>query len=162
MTKQFTATQLFSLVDGRLSTSMDDVYNMLNHIHGGNLFTHQLPTAMDGLRKRNPQWFQNIKDKYKEWGCTKDVDFATCISILKQHDEPFEIPQLRNEITAIAQGEQPATLPDGRYKGFYGGSLITLQHDGKEYELNTQEGIRGFANVVVEVKNGTATFEIVN
>lgn len=49
----------FSILDGRLSTEIGDVYKMLNYIFDANLFTHQLPTAMRTLRKKNPEWFQN-------------------------------------------------------------------------------------------------------
>lgn len=54
----FTAKQLFSLTDGRLSTTMDDVYDMLNHIMGTSLMTHHLPVAKDFLVAKNPEWFQ--------------------------------------------------------------------------------------------------------
>jgi hypothetical protein len=46
MTKQFNLLQLFSLVDGRLSTSMNDVYTMLNHICDADLMTHNLSKAL--------------------------------------------------------------------------------------------------------------------
>lgn len=32
MTKQFTLLQLFPVVDGRLASTMDDVYDVLNHV----------------------------------------------------------------------------------------------------------------------------------
>ncbi len=49
----------FSILDGRLSTNMDDVYKMLNHIFDAEFMTHQLPTAMNRLKEINPQWFKN-------------------------------------------------------------------------------------------------------
>ena len=44
----------FSLLDGRLSTNIGDVYEMLNFIFDDNFFTHQLPRAMDKLKEVNP------------------------------------------------------------------------------------------------------------
>ena len=49
----------FSLLDGRLSTKIDDVYLMLNYIFDENFMTHQLPTAMRKLKEENPKWFSN-------------------------------------------------------------------------------------------------------
>ena len=44
----------FTILDGRLSTKMDDVYEMLNFIFSENLYTHQIPTAMRKLKELNP------------------------------------------------------------------------------------------------------------
>lgn len=55
--KKFTLLQLFSLIDGRLSTTMDDVYDMLNHIMNTSLMTHHLGTANKYLKMKNPEWF---------------------------------------------------------------------------------------------------------
>jgi hypothetical protein len=63
MTKKFSLLQLFSLVDGRLSTSMEDVYDMLSHICDTELMSHHLPVAMDYIKNKNPQWFQDVKAK---------------------------------------------------------------------------------------------------
>lgn len=49
----------FSILDGRLSTEIGDVYEMLNYIFDANFFTHQLPSAMRTLQEKNPEWFQN-------------------------------------------------------------------------------------------------------
>lgn len=49
----------FSILDGRLSTEIGDVYEMLNYIFDANFFTHQLPTAIRTLQEKNPEWFQN-------------------------------------------------------------------------------------------------------
>lgn len=47
----------FSLIDGRLSTDMSDVYEMLNFIFDQSLMTHQLPAAIRNLEEENPKWF---------------------------------------------------------------------------------------------------------
>lgn len=54
------------------------------------------------------------------------------------------------------------TLRDGFYTGVWGGSIITLQSEGKVYELEAEEGIRGIGiRVIVEVKDCIASFEVV-
>lgn len=49
----------FSILDGRLSTDVGNVYKMLNHIFDAKLMTHQLPVAMKELKRINPEWFKN-------------------------------------------------------------------------------------------------------
>ena len=78
----------FSLLDGRLSTEIGDVYEMLNYIFDDNLMTHQLPTAMRKLQEVNPGWFERgvfaldeIKrvigtDDFQEMIETIDKDFS--------------------------------------------------------------------------------------
>jgi len=85
-TKNFTLVQLFSIVDGRLSTSMDDVYNILNHIIGDNLMTHHLPVASRFVSEvLRPQWFvdarKDIDDAVAEIGTS---EFKPLISYLKK------------------------------------------------------------------------------
>ncbi|HRH83557.1 MAG TPA: hypothetical protein PK210_04905 [Bacteroidia bacterium] len=67
----------FSLLDGRLSTEMEDVYEMLNYIFDAKFFTHQIPTAMKTLKDKNPEWFQNgvnIINDIKRTNNTDDFD----------------------------------------------------------------------------------------
>ena len=62
----------FSILDGRLSTDIDEVYEMLNFIFDEKFMTHQLPDAMNTLKEKNPKWFSDalfvldgIKEKHK-------------------------------------------------------------------------------------------------
>lgn len=67
----------FSILDGRLSTDIGDVYEMLNYIFDDNLFTHQLPTAMRTIVAINPKWFQdgvNIINDIKRRNNTDDFN----------------------------------------------------------------------------------------
>jgi len=76
----------FSLIDGRLSTGMDDVYEMLNFVSGESLMTHQLPHAMDKIRELNPKWFSdgvNTLNKIKEKVGTND--FKALIAYIKEN-----------------------------------------------------------------------------
>ena len=55
------------------------------------------------------------------------------------------------------------SIPDGFYRGIWGGTCITLTVDGAEYELTTEEGVRGGGfPVVVTVISGIATFKELN
>lgn len=49
----------FSILDGRLSTGIGEVYEMLNFIFDENFMTHQLPAAMKALKEENPTWFND-------------------------------------------------------------------------------------------------------
>ena len=68
---EVTLKEAFSILDGRLSTEMGKVHEMINYVSDANLFTHQLPEAMIRLKEKSPLWFkqgvdviQDIKEKY--------------------------------------------------------------------------------------------------
>lgn len=120
MTKQFTFEQLFSLLDGRLSTGMDDVYAMLNHICDYELMTHQLPVALDYLREKSPKWFQEQKHGLKTIARThfrapigsttnftlKDIPFEELIAIIQEkYNETVDVPQLKDEVDTSDFGD---------------------------------------------------------
>lgn len=55
------------------------------------------------------------------------------------------------------------TLPDGIYQGLWGGYSIDLRYKSTEYELITEEGVRGTGiKVVVTIKDGIATYDTMN
>lgn len=98
MTKKFTMLQLFSILDGRLSTEIGDVYEMLNHITGDSLMTHHLPVAMDYLKEVNPKWFQELKAELEGIKKLCGNDFQTCMNVIKEsYNTEHEIPQLSDE-----------------------------------------------------------------
>jgi hypothetical protein len=68
---------------------------------------------------------------------------------------------MRNKIKSIKERvPHIATLPDGYYNGFWGGYVVTVHYKGKTFELESEEGVRGVGfSVVVEVKDGVATFD---
>lgn len=98
MTKQFSLLQLFSLVDGRLSTSMEDVYEMLNHICDDSLMTHHLPLANRYLKEKNPLWYQQAQSElgYK-LGLSKATPFEDCVKAIKEDNTMYDVPQLKDE-----------------------------------------------------------------
>ncbi len=105
MTKQFTLLQLFSLADGRLSTSIGDVYDMLNHICDSDLMTHHLPVAMNYLKLKNPKWFSEVKERLETIGglpleenTTLKTDFKAFTDVIKKkYNDIYDIPQLKDE-----------------------------------------------------------------
>jgi len=82
----------FSLLDGRLSTEIGDVYEMLNYIFDENFFTHQIPTAMRTLREKNPEWFQNGINVINDIKRTNNTDdFNDLMSIIDKGFKDYEI-----------------------------------------------------------------------
>ena len=82
----------FSILDGRLSTEIGDIYEMLNYIFDDSFFTHQLPTAIRTLREKNPEWFQNgvnVIDVIKRDNNTND--FYELMSIIDKEFPDFVI-----------------------------------------------------------------------
>lgn len=57
--KTFTLKQVFSIVDGRLSDTMDDVFQILGEVAGDqSITTTGLMLVMDGIkRKDKPEWY---------------------------------------------------------------------------------------------------------
>ena len=60
---KFSLKQLFSIVDGRLSTSIDDVYAILDCASGSSLMTHHLPTARKFFVNERPGWYVEAEEK---------------------------------------------------------------------------------------------------
>jgi hypothetical protein len=62
---------------------------------------------------------------------------------------------MNNTILAIREKvPQSATLPDGYYYGIWGGYIIVVDYNGKKYELEVMEGVRGVGFRVVVLING--------
>jgi hypothetical protein len=99
MIKQFSLLQLFSVVDGRLSTKMEDVYEILGHVCDTSLFTHHLPPAMKYLKSKSPAWFVNATsaiDAIKK--IAKTDDFETLMAVIKSdYNTQCNVPQLKDE-----------------------------------------------------------------
>lgn len=82
----------FSILDGRLSTGIEDVYAMLNYIFDENFMTHQLPTAMRILREKNPEWFKNAVSVIEEIkGIEQSDDFTDLMKAIDVGYSDFEI-----------------------------------------------------------------------
>jgi hypothetical protein len=82
----------FSILDGRLSTKIEDVYEMLNYIFDENFMTHQLPIAIRKLNEVNPEWFQNAKNILNDVKRTNNTDdFEELMTLI---DEGFPTYQI--------------------------------------------------------------------
>lgn len=100
MTKKFSLLQLFSLADGRLSTSIEDVTNMLEHVCDTELMTHHLPVAMDYVKNKNPKWFQDVKaklDNIKHIHRASNTFESLIYLIKEEYKIEYDIPQLKDE-----------------------------------------------------------------
>jgi hypothetical protein len=70
-----------------------------------------------------------------------------------------KIIKITEKITEI----KPITLPDGNYLGTWGGNKIDVYHKGKNYELETDEGVRGIGyKVMVTIDKDDMTFVEIN
>ncbi|NQY00972.1 MAG: hypothetical protein HRT70_07565 [Flavobacteriaceae bacterium] len=87
-----TLKQAFSILDGRLSTKMEDVYKMLNYIFDENFMTHQLPSAMKALKEENPKWFKDAVSVVDEIKAIEDTDdFEQLMKAIDFGYKSFEI-----------------------------------------------------------------------
>lgn len=100
MTKQFTLLQLFTIVDGRIATSIHDIYDMLNHICGKEkIQTIEFTTALKHIKEHNPKWFQEVDsdiNRIKNLVGDNFCDLMNHINI-DFNNKTYEIPQLKDE-----------------------------------------------------------------
>jgi len=95
---KFSLRKLFSIVDGRLSTKMEDVYEMLNHITGESLMTHHLPVAMKFIESKNLPWFREVAKEIKKLKDESCDDFSSIMDYIKnQHNPIYEVPPLTDK-----------------------------------------------------------------
>ena len=95
----------FSILDGRLSTDIDDVYKMLSYVFEADLHTHQLPTAMRKIQEVNPEWFSNGVNVINDIKRTNDTDdFSELMHLIDTGFPTFEIElgKIDFEIDALA------------------------------------------------------------
>ena len=87
-----TLKKAFSILDGRLSTKIEDVYEMLNYIFDENLMTHQIPRAIKALKEENPKWFKDAVSVVDEIKAIEDTDdFEQLIKAIDFGYKRFEI-----------------------------------------------------------------------
>lgn len=77
--------QMFSIVDGRLSTNMDDVYAILNKAIGMSLQTLELPSAVDYVREKNPFWYEQAKTILDKIKSQAGNDFDALMKHIDEH-----------------------------------------------------------------------------
>ena len=79
----FPLKQLFSIVDGRLSTSISDIQSIFFVYCGKIVFTHELPELIDEVKSAKPDWYMQAKGliDYIKWRNYTD-DFVKLMDIL--------------------------------------------------------------------------------
>ena len=65
----FPLKHLFSIVDGRLSTSISDIQSIFGVYCGRSVFTHELPDLIDEVKSAKPDWYMQAKGlvDYIKW-----------------------------------------------------------------------------------------------
>jgi len=82
----------FSIIDGRLSTNMDDVVEMMNYIFDESFYTHQLPTALATLQLISPEWYKNGVDLINDIKYTnKTGNFEELMEIIDNNFSTHQI-----------------------------------------------------------------------
>ena len=81
--KYFSIKQIFSIVDGRLSTSISDIQEILGVYCGRIVFTHDIPELIDEVKSAKPDWYMQSKGliDYIKWRNYTD-DFVKLMAIL--------------------------------------------------------------------------------
>lgn len=79
----FPLKHLFSIVDGRLSTSVSDIQSIFGVYCGRSVFTHELPELIDEVESAKPDWYMQAKGiiEYVKWRKHTE-DFVKLMDIL--------------------------------------------------------------------------------
>lgn len=93
----FTMLQLFSIIDGRLTTKIEDVYEILNHVLGEDLMTHHLLVAMNFIRLKSPEWYKDLNILFEKIKSDCGNDFQTCVDEINKENLFLIIPQMSKE-----------------------------------------------------------------
>ena len=82
----FPLKHLFSVVDGRLSTSISDIQVILSVYCGRSVFTHEIPELIDEVKSAKPDWYRQAKGliDYIKWRHYTD-DFVKLMDILDKY-----------------------------------------------------------------------------
>lgn len=95
-TKKFTFLQMIAVVDGRVTTNVDDVQSILSHLLGRSVLTHEIPGALRYLREQKPLWYVIMDDTIRILNAIHNYDFNKIIVDVKENYNPtFEIPSLQ-------------------------------------------------------------------
>ena len=82
----FPLKHLFSIVDGRLSTSISDIQSIFGVYCGRSVFTHELPELIDDVKDSKPDWYMQAKGliEYVKWRKHTE-DFVKLMDILDKY-----------------------------------------------------------------------------
>ena len=82
----FPLKHLFSIVDGRLSTSISDIQRIFSVYCGRSVFTHEIPELIDEIKSAKPDWYMQAKllVEYAKWRNNTD-SFMRLMDILDKY-----------------------------------------------------------------------------
>jgi len=83
---EYSLKQLFSIIDGRLSTKIEDVYQILTFYTGNPIYTHELIDVIESIKNNKPDWFINAENKIDEIKLEIGNDFNL---LMKEIDENY-------------------------------------------------------------------------
>ena len=93
--KRYTLKQLFNIVDGRLATKMEDIYDILGHVcNEPGLMTHHLPVAKDYIFSKHPEWITTVRQDLNNLGITDATPFPICMELIDLNPKSYDVPQL--------------------------------------------------------------------
>jgi hypothetical protein len=103
-TKKILTLDVVSAYTGILAGNITGLYEVLNHLTGDNLFTHQLPAAMDackeGLNAQFPWLEDNLvpldSKNYPDRDSYLDAFGRWCMDIEKKHGTYLDVESLNN------------------------------------------------------------------
>jgi len=93
--KHFTLLQLFSVVDGRLATKIEDVYEIYNHVFNDEFTNIGLLHASDKLESLRPSWFVMVESMIRNLKYIHGDDFNKLIEVIKESNPSYPIPQIQ-------------------------------------------------------------------
>lgn len=83
--------KVFSIVDGRLSTKIEDVYEMLEFIFSTKINTHEIPKYLELLESQMPLWYaearlilMTVYSTVKD--CDKENDFEYLMWFIDEYE----------------------------------------------------------------------------
>ena len=94
--KKFTLKQMFSIVDGRLATKMDDVYSILNIAADESLTNIALPIVMKRVQEIKPKWYIKAFEDLEHIKGKIGNDFETLMKHLDTVKTTYEVRALDN------------------------------------------------------------------
>lgn len=114
---QFNLGAVLTVTTGRLLCSFDDLYGILNHMTGDNLFTHQLPRASEACEKPLLAQFPQLadvqvpevlsgKDDVEAWLNTQQTVYGDTFDV-----EPLESWRHIDPITELAGKTGKPVIP---------------------------------------------------
>jgi hypothetical protein len=82
--RNFSVLQLFTIIDGRVSTDLEDVYRMLSIYGRRSILTHEIPPIFEYLMSYRPSWYSLAYSIIRKVKLECSNDFEEIIACLKR------------------------------------------------------------------------------